>query len=280
MAISFETACQSSLADAPSDFERLHSFLEQQFSRQFELLREVNDRVKLFQQRSQPASLPFTSCRTSVRSSVIHEDSVIHHGIDLQKSATEHIGVAESRTPREDTFDEGRREFENAGRSRKRDSARHSFVRRTLEAHKEKADHEASKLKFFRSRNVVAVPVARSWLATQIEKLVASRLFSNSIMLLILLNVVLLGVEVDVSTLLGQEEIPAWFGIVNTCIVMVFVLEVVLKCIAIGFAEYWCGHEACWNMFDAFIITVSVFETAIDAQWQFAQAFSSQCGFP
>ena len=267
--------------DWSSEFQKLHSLLEQQFTRQWELLSEVHDRLKTVQQGSHPAALPpMTSRKTSVRSSVIRENSVYHSTssldpVPLGESMLAHAGMADGSVPSsvetDADFDVCREdaEFEyeerpRRGRSRRRDSSRHSFVRRTLEAHQQKADKEAFRLKGLRSKSVQGEQKESSWLATQIEKLVASKLFSNGIMMLILLNVVLLGVEVDVSTVLGQSDVPRWFGVANTIIVMIFVLEVALKCFAVGLTEYWCGHDACWNAFDGLIITVSVFETTID----------------
>eukprot|EP00913_Durusdinium_trenchii_P034790 g32544.t1 len=84
-------------------------------------------------------------------------------------------------------------------------------------------------------------------------------------MMVIMLNVILLGVEVDVSTDLGQDDIPKWFGWVNSVIVLFFVFE-----------EYWCGPEASWNIMDAIIIAVSLVETGIDIWAQ--TAASNKCG--
>ena len=259
----------------------LHSFLEQQFARQHELLRDVHERVKIVQHACHHGNhgnhatiFPMTSRKTSIRTSVIREDSVYH---DELHQESDHDSIQIFGLGEEEVDEEGHeisRQSQNEdhgyeGRPRRqklkrRDSARHSFVRRTLEAHKEKADKEASKLKYLRSRSTINFPAERSWLASQIETLVASKFFTNAIMCLILMNVILLGIEVDVSTILGQNDVPKWFGTVNSFIVMIFVLEVCLKCVAVGFVEYWCGHEACWNAFDALIITVSVFETVID----------------
>lgn len=40
--------------------------------------------------------------------------------------------------------------------------------------------------------------------------------------------------EVDVSTQLGQNDVPRWFGSVNTVIVAIFCVEIVVKCVAQG----------------------------------------------
>lgn len=57
---------------------------------------------------------------------------------------------------------------------------------------------------------------------------------------------------------------------------VIFVIEVVLKNVAQGLAEYWCGPEAAWNIMDALIILVSLAETGIDL---YAQAIQMADGF-
>ena len=44
---------------------------------------------------------------------------------------------------------------------------------------------------------------------------VTSTVFVNIIMAVILFNSILLGVEIDASSKLGQEDIPSWFAVVN-----------------------------------------------------------------
>lgn len=54
---------------------------------------------------------------------------------------------------------------------------------------------------------------------------VISPFFTNFIMFLIVTNAVLLGVEIDVSAKVGQDDIPTWFGTLNSCLVFVFVSD-------------------------------------------------------
>jgi len=157
---------------------------------------------------------------------------------------------------------------------KKRDSSRHSFVRRALGAHQERANKEASRLAKLRAKTDAKTNPKSAW-RMKLDEITSSNAFSNAIMLVIMVNVVLLGVEVDVSTQLGQNDVPRWFGSVNTVIVAIFCVEIVVKCVSQGLQEYWCGTEAAWNIMDAVIIVVSLVETAIDI-W--AQAMASDNG--
>ena len=103
----------------------------------------------------------------------------------------------------------------------------------------------------------------RNWRSC-IKQIIFSPLFSLAITLLILLNVVLLGVEVDVSASLDLDEVPSWFATVNAIIVTVFVIEMILKIFVLGCREFWCGEEAGWNCFDFAIVSASVLDLAVD----------------
>ncbi|CAE7460330.1 unnamed protein product [Symbiodinium natans] len=88
--------------------------------------------------------------------------------------------------------------------------------------------------------------------------------FSILIFSLILVNAILLGVEIDLSSSLGEADIPPWLGMLNAFIVCVFVLEIVLKFIAYGCRGFWRGPQAWWNIFDFIIVAISAIETALD----------------
>eukprot|EP00435_Cladocopium_sp_Y103_P043986 s173_g12.t1 len=88
--------------------------------------------------------------------------------------------------------------------------------------------------------------------------------FANSVMLLILVNLVLLGIEVDTATQLGQLDIPRWFGVVNTLIVCVFLAEITMKFIAFGFKGFLCGKDSFWNNLDFLVIAASVLEIGVE----------------
>eukprot|EP00435_Cladocopium_sp_Y103_P037395 s131_g9.t2 len=112
-------------------------------------------------------------------------------------------------------------------------------------------------------------------LKLRLRKWVLSTLFSNIIMVFIVANAILLGIEIDVSSRVGQNDIPAAFGIINVFFVVVFVVETVLKLVVMGCHEYWRGKSWKWNAFDFLIVGLSVAETCLD---YFSQAVFSDGG--
>lgn len=104
----------------------------------------------------------------------------------------------------------------------------------------------------------------RNWRSC-VKEIIFSPWFSLAITFLILLNVVLLGVEVDVSATLDLDEVPSWFGTVNALIVFIFVVEMILRIFVLGCREFWCGVESGWNIFDSLIVSLSVVDLLVDA---------------
>lgn len=147
----------------------------------------------------------------------------------------------------------------------RRGSARHSFFRTLLTDYAERAQ-AAAEAEFGHVRGGDPALHTGSW-ASRCSRcaylLVTSTFAAHFIMALILLNLVLLGVEVDVSSTLGQDDIPRWFDVVNVIIVSVFTLELIMSFVAFGFNTFFCGPDRFWNIFDFVIITLSVFETAV-----------------
>lgn len=94
--------------------------------------------------------------------------------------------------------------------------------------------------------------------------IVYSPAFSYSITLLILLHVILLGVEVDLSAAVALEDMPSWFSTFNAVSVCCFVVELILKFIALGCRGFWYGSDAYWNIFDFIVIGVSVVDVVLD----------------
>ncbi|CAE7230238.1 Cacna1c [Symbiodinium pilosum] len=79
-----------------------------------------------------------------------------------------------------------------------------------------------------------------------------------------MINLILLGVEVDMGTTRGQHDIPKWFNIFNFVIVCIFTLEILLKLVALGLREFLCGPDRWWNVFDLLIILASLTESALE----------------
>ncbi|CAK9076732.1 unnamed protein product [Durusdinium trenchii] len=117
----------------------------------------------------------------------------------------------------------------------RRDSVRKSFVRAGMEDKQGRARAAASRITFAREGRAHSAADRVDWRG-RIQALVISPFFTNFIMFLIVTNAVLLGVEIDVSAKVGQDDIPTW------------------------------------NVFDFTIVTLSVVETMVD--W-WAQSISS-----
>jgi len=153
----------------------------------------------------------------------------------------------------------------------KRDSSRFSFVRSQMVAQQRVARAAASRVE--RAISLAPPPDENLSLQDRIGKVVASNLFVYGIMVLIFINLLMLGIEVEISASLGTNDIPQWFEIVNLVIVVIFVLEITLKFFAFGCRKFFLGPDGHWNMFDLVIILLSVLETALDG-WAASQSAS------
>jgi len=96
------------------------------------------------------------------------------------------------------------------------------------------------------------------------HRVVSSVQFGYGIMLLIVVNMVIMGIEVDTVASLRLNEEPEWFSTVNNVIVGIFTCELVLKFTAFGCAGFFCGREKWWNIFDLAIVGASIIETLTD----------------
>ncbi|CAE7880300.1 SCN10A [Symbiodinium sp. KB8] len=143
---------------------------------------------------------------------------------------------------------------------------------KTSENKMAQAQQQASQLTRARRAHSSETAGARSCL----ERIVSSDRFNNLIMFLIMANVILMGIEVDVSSTLGQGDIPRWFNTVNLIMVSGFVVETILKHLAFGCSGFWCGAESGWNIFDFAVVVVSVVECALDLWAQSLDANSGQ----
>lgn len=99
---------------------------------------------------------------------------------------------------------------------------------------------------------------------TKAQEVVFSPWFSPFITLLILVNVILLGVEVDISTTAPLDDMPRWFFTVNASITCIFVMEIALKFVAYGCKEFWLGEDYRWNIFDFAVVVMSVADLILD----------------
>jgi len=157
-----------------------------------------------------------------------------------------------------------------ARKSISRGSSKQSFVRTSLREQQKKAEEavQQSASTFtsnLRRMNTIEADMFGSGpCRIACLRIVTHTMFTNCVMGLILVNLILLGVEVDVATRLGQDDIPSVYGILNTLIVCVFLVEFFLKFFAFGCSGFFCGRDAFWNNLDFVVIFSSVLETAVD----------------
>ena len=186
-------------------------------------------------------------------------------GFHLQRLVAENVGNNDSPMESDELRPPG---AENrCAKEAKRNSARMTFVRRKLSEHQQKAEAESIRQRSVYSENSVDDEVPKTC-KEQLGRVVSSHYFSFCIMTLIFINLVLLGIEVDVSASLGQNDIPRWFETVNFVIVAIFLLELLLKMYTRGCHAFFAGDDGGWNIFDLCIVVVSLLESVISSQME------------
>ncbi|CAJ1387829.1 unnamed protein product [Effrenium voratum] len=107
------------------------------------------------------------------------------------------------------------------------------------------------------------------------SKIISSSAFVYFISVVIIINMVLLGFEVDMAAAIGQEQVPAWFGVLNAVAVGIFLAELMLMFAAHGCRRFFCGPNMMWNIFDFVIIGIAILETTAELWQQTANQVST-----
>eukprot|EP00931_Biecheleriopsis_adriatica_P074691 TRINITY_DN48698_c0_g1_i1.p1 TRINITY_DN48698_c0_g1~~TRINITY_DN48698_c0_g1_i1.p1 ORF type:complete len:619 (-),score=125.88 TRINITY_DN48698_c0_g1_i1:76-1932(-) len=89
--------------------------------------------------------------------------------------------------------------------------------------------------------------------------------YNVCLLLIILFNVVMGGVEVDVAAGLPTDQIPNYFLALNALCVSVFFVEIGVGLLGLGLRGFFMGTDHIWNMFDLFIVACAVVEVVIEA---------------
>ncbi len=84
------------------------------------------------------------------------------------------------------------------------------------------------------------------------EKIVESPFFNNFIIVVIILNAVIIGLE----TYPSMAQYAGWFNILHIAVITIFVLEALIKILAVA-PEYKKYFGDAWNLFDFCIVVVS-----------------------
>eukprot|EP00435_Cladocopium_sp_Y103_P051334 s898_g15.t3 len=139
-----------------------------------------------------------------------------------------------------------------------------SYIWEDSNKFKEKAKMQAVRLRASRGESLRGASKRVMPCMLWSSSVVSSPWFTNGIMLLILINVVLLGVEVDLAAGLGMQDVPGWLSVANAAFVAIFLLELILRYSAVGWSGFWCGEDSSWNIFDFIVIAVSVIDVCLD----------------
>jgi len=139
-----------------------------------------------------------------------------------------------------------------------------TFVNDFVKNFEQKALGAAEKLKQKRRSSMVTQMNKDSSARSIAKQIVQSPFFAYTVTSIITFNLVVLGIEVDVSTALGSDDIPTWFGISNLIVVILFTFEMGISLFANGISNFFCGKEKWWNIFDLAIILLSLLETILD----------------
>eukprot|EP00931_Biecheleriopsis_adriatica_P110681 TRINITY_DN8497_c0_g1_i2.p1 TRINITY_DN8497_c0_g1~~TRINITY_DN8497_c0_g1_i2.p1 ORF type:complete len:621 (-),score=90.39 TRINITY_DN8497_c0_g1_i2:66-1895(-) len=88
----------------------------------------------------------------------------------------------------------------------------------------------------------------------------ARKEFDIAVNVIVILNMVLIGAEVDYSATVATNKIPHAFRVLNYLFALFFVLEVTVRCIATGCRGFFCSPEAPWHMVDAVAACAAISE--------------------
>eukprot|EP00913_Durusdinium_trenchii_P034868 g32616.t1 len=253
------------LARLTEAMEELQVFIQAQFNSSSSLLiREFNRRS--FDRRSRE-SLRFPTNGT--RSAVFDD---ITHFSDVQLLRKKMKRMCWGRSAKAATINTDAIPVVEATSSQsQRNTARFTFVRgkaakyqeRATKAAMQRITESAVNLASRASRYNVQVEESNTW-APRVYAWVTSRRFMFAMMSIIFLNLILLGIEVEVSAYLPLREVPTFFFVANIIIVCIYTLEMSLKLIAFGVTGFFFGPERLWNIFDFAIITLALVETIGD----------------
>ncbi|CAE7616656.1 scn4ab [Symbiodinium natans] len=242
--------------------DRLCRLIQEEFGKQADLLQELSSQIRSAVEREMPLHGHRLHTFHTRESSFAHRPSPSSAKPSKADGDSERVGDLDSAKANSDGNGERGHSKEHSN-SFPGDPFWDDELQTKLNEHQKKAFAKAKSATMTSSphNELQAQPGVLSAVA---HKIVTSNAFQAGIMLLILLNLVLLGIEVDVAASLPADEEPEWFQTLNVIIVLIFVSEIVLKFIAHGCATFFCGSDRWWNIFDLAIISASVLETATE----------------
>lgn len=241
------------------EVKNLQAYMEKHFSRQETLMEDLTDQVKQCMKRFSKENV---FLRPKAGSASMLDMGRIEKPKRPPRAPEATVLGQESATA-----DSSQREsiLTSTVHSHNRNSARMSFARNMYTDHIQKAKDAAAKE--FSSKVFMDEDLEGTGFCARLRscalRIVTAPVTAHFVMALILLNLILLGVEVDVSARLGANDIPGWFDVVNAIIVMVFVLELGFMMLGYGLNKFFFGRDKWWNVFDFAIVTLSALETLV-----------------
>lgn len=256
------------------EFRKLKDFLELQFEEQRGLLRElsvqVSSNVQLDTQRLKP-----WMDDTDTAQGEVGEGSFSVGPAESPQSDMPTIDVTGPEVQEAKGDEDSEMEVPQATQKRatllKKGSLQSldsidTFVSDLFHRSEAKAETAASRLtqaRFYSEQSHTGL-VEMSFARSLARRVVTSPFFVYAVTFVIVFNLVILGIEVDVSATLGQNDIPSWFTVCNGVVVALFTAELLLNLYAQGCRSFFCGRERWWNLFDLLIIVLSLLESALD----------------
>lgn len=100
--------------------------------------------------------------------------------------------------------------------------------------------------------------------SSKLRNLVESDGFGYFITSLVLVNAVLIGIETDFAARNGGTGRLPCSHFMSTMFCYIFTTEVIVRLYVHGLAEFFCGNDWRWNIFDFLVVGLQWFEQAVD----------------
>ncbi|CAJ1368128.1 unnamed protein product [Effrenium voratum] len=245
------------------EMKNLQNSMEQYFNRQELLLQDLSAQIRSSVDRSKENRFfqPRPTCRTK---NFVSSSALNINRVETERASRTQVAKTAALSPMKKSGSQLEKVVSEPMENKRR-SARMSFARTFFTEHMMRANAAAAQ-EFFNSPMTTAElgePSFCGRVRRCSRAIVSAPITAHLVMFLILLNLVMLGVEVDVAASLGVDDVPGYFEVMNVIIVVVFVAELMLNFIGFGFQRFFCGPDCWWNCFDFAIIGLSVCETVV-----------------
>eukprot|EP00931_Biecheleriopsis_adriatica_P018612 TRINITY_DN12988_c0_g2_i1.p1 TRINITY_DN12988_c0_g2~~TRINITY_DN12988_c0_g2_i1.p1 ORF type:complete len:524 (+),score=93.09 TRINITY_DN12988_c0_g2_i1:98-1573(+) len=88
--------------------------------------------------------------------------------------------------------------------------------------------------------------------------------FEACFAIIILVSVIIIGVEVDMSAMIPVDNsLPIGFEVVNAFFTLAFLLELLIRLIGVGFWDYFVGPNYPWHILDLLLVLTSLVELGV-----------------